>query len=135
MESETTLIGNYCKYRRLENGIHEFIMMEASRAAVDDFIKALEYMMQTIPPDTVSTPTLMDSSVGVQPIRYIFSRINDFMRTNGQNTTESNKFALILPNSTLTRTVDMMMRAFPNLNTRIFSPGDREKAITWMLDQ
>ncbi len=134
MELDTTTIGEHCKYRKLENGIHEFIMTESSRAAVDDFIKALEHIAKTASPDDVSIPSLMDSSVGVQPIRYIFGRVKDYMQANSSGSMQSSKFALILPPSALTRTVDTMMRVFPFLKTRLFNPGERDKAIQWLLE-
>lgn len=131
---QSTLIGEHCSYRLLENRIHEFVMHESSRAAVDDFIKILNEIARSTPPETEPLPSLMDSAVGVQPIRYIFGRLKDYIRDNPNTAGQSSKFALILPESVLTRSVGGMMSMFSALKTRLFTPEERQKAIDWLLE-
>ncbi len=133
-ESQTAILGEHCSYRFLDNRIHEFVMKESSRAAVDDFIKALDYITLNTTQREIPIPSLMDSSVGVQPIRYIFGRLKDYMSKNSNTTRQSTKFALILPESVLTRSVGGMMSMFPSLKTRLFTPEERDKAVEWLLE-
>lgn len=129
-----TKVRAYCQYRVLANGVHEFIMQESSRAAVDDFIDALEEMVTLIPPGTAA-PMLLNSVVGIQPISYIFGRVRDLTRKYpppppGQRS----KIAMMFKPNILIDTIDMMMRSFPNVKVRFFKPDEREAALAWLIE-
>lgn len=121
-----------CLYRKLDNGIHEFIMAEASRPAVDEFIDALDEMAQSLLPGKTA-PILIDSSVGIQPLRYIFARTLTLLR--GHSTpVETARMAMVLRPNVLINTIQVMMRIFPFINLRFFQPDEREQAIAWLLE-
>ena len=119
-------------YTRIEPNIHYFLMKESSRKAVDEFIAVLESSIEDVEGQLMHT--LMDSSVGVQPLRYIFAQLHTSMkRYPEENRIQSkSKLALILPSDTLTNFVKGLMRSFPQLRTRIFKPGEDDKALEWL---
>jgi hypothetical protein len=124
-------IQSRCEYHVLENGIHEFVMLEFSRAGVDAFIDAIDRMNMMIAPG-IPRPVLVDSSGGIQPLNYLFSRLRRaVIRKPGE---QSSRLALILPSSRMAGMIGGMMRIFPNLNLRIFLPEDRETAARWLLE-
>jgi hypothetical protein len=107
-------------------------MTEASRAAVDDLIVALTQMAAGLPPRTVE-PILFDSRVGVQPLKYLFEQLRGWIRQYPA-TTASGKIAFILPSTVLLNTIEVLMRIFPRLRVRFFSPREREAALAWLLE-
>ena len=120
-------------YNIIEPNIHYFLMKESSRDAVDEFIAVMESAMEDSVEGEVMH-TLMDSSVGVQPLKYIFSQVRHLMKRypeEARNQSKS-KLALILPSSSLVYFVESMLRAFPQLRTRVFKPGDDAKALDWL---
>ncbi len=122
-----------CKYSKIEPNIHEFIFTESSRKAVDEFIAIMQDIAAN-PAEGEIIHNLMDSSVGVQPIAYIFRRTRSMMKQfqSQSQSQSSSKLALILPTGPLVQGVEMMLRSFPSLQTRIFKPGERDKAILWL---
>ncbi len=122
-----------CIYSKIEPNIRHLLMTEASRKAVDEYIEIMESFMDNYEEDQV-IHTLMDSSVGVQPIAHIFSRTRKLIKKYPQanrNQSET-KLALILPSIPMVSMIETMMRAFPQLQTRIFTPGQQEEAIAWL---
>ena len=120
-------------YTKIEPNIHYFKMAEASRKAVDEYIAILETLIQNYAEGEVMH-TLMDSSVGAQPLSYIFSQIRNLLKQYPKQTrhqTES-KLALILPAGPLVHLIEGLLRSFPQLRTRIYSPGEDHKAIAWL---
>lgn len=120
-----------CIYRVIEPNIHEFVMTEASRAAVDDLIATLDEINAAAVPGEVWY-NLMDSSVGVQPIAYIFGQTRDLMKRYPQQL--NTRFALILPPGPLVKGVEIMLQAFPGVQTRIFPSDKRDAAIAWLCE-
>jgi hypothetical protein len=121
-----------CVYTRLPNGIHEFVMTEASRAAVDEFVAALEEMAQFLPPGKTA-PILMDSTIGMQPTSYIISQTLQMIRKYPPPQ-ENQRMAIILRPSFLLNTIAVMLRIFPFLNVRFFKPEERDEAVQWLTE-
>jgi hypothetical protein len=119
-----------CTYRLLDNGIHEFVMLETSRGAVDDFIDSAREMMEAAG-DSVPTPTLFDTQVGIQPINYIFTEIRNLMKEHP--TTEQGKLAMIMRPNALLTAIKALMNMFPKMKVKFFGPEERDDAITWLL--
>src|SRR5690349_20300471 len=116
-----------CEYRVLDNGIHEFVMTDFSRAGVDAFIEALKHM-NTIPLSGVYRPVLVDSGGGVQPMSYMFTRLRTLPPAPARSRF---KVALLLQSGMVGSIVGTMVRVFPRLNVRLFLPDERETAIDW----
>lgn len=129
-ESPASNVRTLCLYHRLDSGIHEFVMTGASRAAVDEFVAALEEMANFMPPGKTA-PILLDSSVGMQPTSYIFSRTLMMIRKYPPSQ-ESSRIAIIFKPSVLMNTIEVMMRIFPRLQVRFFKPEEREAALIWL---
>lgn len=122
-----------CVYRVLDNGVHEFVMTESSRAAVDALIVAMEQMAATVP-FGAAVPLLMDTSVGLQPLGYIFPRLRDFVKKYPRPEKQS-KLALIFSSSALLSATDVMMRSFfPTLRVRFYRPEERDAALKWLAE-
>jgi hypothetical protein len=123
---------NHCQYHRLENGVHEFVLTEASHHAVDDFVDALETMAQSMPPET-SAPILIDSTVGMQPTSYIISRTLRMM-SRYPSPKQRSRMAIVLQPSFLRNTLAVMLRIFPFILVRFYKPGEREEALVWLTE-
>jgi hypothetical protein len=121
-----------CTYRVLDNGIHEFVFSETSRAAVDDFIESAREMMEAAG-DSEPTPTLFDTRVGAQPINYVFARIRTLMKE--YPTTQQGKLAMIMRPNALLTAVKALMSMFPKVKVRFFGPEERDDAIAWLLTE
>jgi hypothetical protein len=119
-----------CDYQVHENGIHEFVMLEFSRAGVDAFGEKLHVMNATLPPGT-NAPVLVDSSRGTQPIRYMFNQMRELNRTAPKASARS-RVALIHKPGVIATMVDGMMGIFPQVRVRIFSPEERDTALRWL---
>jgi hypothetical protein len=119
-----------CEYRVLETGVHEFVMLEFSRAGVDAFVAAIERMNAAIPPE-LPRPILVDSGRGVQPLSYLFTRLR--MVSTGVSGQPGSRLALLLQPGMMVSIVGGMMRIFPQLSVRFFRPDEREAALEWLL--
>lgn len=121
-----------CTYRLLDNGIHEFVMLEFSRAGVDAFIAAIGEMNAVVPLGT-SRLLLVDSSGGIQPLSYLFSRLRSTLQTRADEI--PSPLALILSSYLMAGMIGGMMRIFPQLNLRIFRPDQRQAALDWLVSK
>ena len=119
-------------YSKIEPNIHYFLMKASSRKAVDEFITVMESSMEDYTGEVMHT--LMDSSIGVQPIKYIFSQIRSMMKRypEAARYQSQSKLALILPPGPLVHFVESLLRSFPQLRTRIFKPGEDAIALEWL---
>jgi hypothetical protein len=121
-----------CEYQVLDNGIHEFVLLDFSRAGVDTFVEAVEQMNKAIPPGA-PRPILVDSSGGVLPLNYAFSRMRTMSTATATGNTPS-KTAILMQPGVMIGIVGGMMRIFPLLRVRFFRPGERQAAIDWLLE-
>lgn len=121
-----------CSFQVLASGIYEFTMAESSREAVDELFEIMEELGQRHSLN-VGGGTLLDSSVGIQPLNYIFARFRAFAKEHPSEQ-NSSKLAMLIPANPLLQALDLMMRAFPFVKTRIFRPEQREAALRWLLE-
>jgi hypothetical protein len=120
-----------CTYRRLDNGVHEFVMHESSRAAVDEFIAAIAQMAQSLPPGR-SSPSLIDTRVGLQPLHYSFTRMMKLVQQYPAPDNAS-RVAMIVQPHVLLQSVATFMRLFPWTRTRFFTPDHYAEALAWLV--
>jgi hypothetical protein len=125
----TESTGTLCEYRVLENDIHEFVMLDFSRAGVDAFIEALKHMNST-PLSGHYRPILVDSGGGVQPMNYMFQRLRTLPTAPARH---HFKVAMLLQPGIVGSIVGTMVRVFPRLNVRLFLPHERQAAMDWLL--
>lgn len=75
--------GNRCLFQRLENGIQEFIFVQSSHAAVDEFIDHLTWIAANdlVHQTESMSRILMDTRTsGALPMYYIAKRSNEWSR-------------------------------------------------------
>ncbi len=125
MSSNKTL----CTYRITEDGVHEFVLLEPSRAGVDEFVKRLLEMYDVVPPGT-ARPVLFESTRGVPPLNYLFMRLRTTVRLrNGEH---ASPVAVILPSSRMSSIISEMLRLFSGLKCRIFTLHQNKAALEWL---
>lgn len=123
-----------CIYTVLENGVHEMVMTESSRLAVDEFIEVLVELTDKTYDKQESVLILFDTRVGVQPINYVFSRVQGLTKQY-KPTGQTTKLAMIMQSNALIKTIEALMHMLRFLRVRFFSPQDRDKAIAWLLEK
>lgn len=121
-----------CIYRVLDNGIHEFVLLEFSRAGVDDFVSAVEAMNTALPPE-IPRPLLVDSRGGVQPLSYLFARLRSIPQGEGAH--GRSRLALLIETGMMVTIISGMVRIFPRLNVRFFQPDQRQAALDWLVSK
>lgn len=120
-----------CEYRVLENGVHEFVMYEFSRDGVDEFVAAVDRMNQATPAHLLRY-VLIDSTRGTQPLSYLFQRLRELSRSMNMSEQKGARVAVLLQSSVMAGIIGGMMRIFPMINARFFSPTDRDAALVWL---
>jgi hypothetical protein len=129
-----------CKYNLLDNGIHEFIILEATRAAADDYFDALEALVEKLlaegatPNDIVRV--LADfCTAGNPPMNHMYQRSRRLLdrypvhpKTRFANVHRSN-FLLSIAQAFVS-----LLTAATRDKARIFVDCDREAAIAWLLE-
>jgi hypothetical protein len=120
-----------CLYHVLDGNVHEFILTEASRQALDEMFDITEKQLRdqvTSGAPELARSVLVDCSVGFPPINYALVRVKSLMKEfPGQQRMRS---ALILPSGPLLKALSIMLR--PITPVRIYMPEDREAALAWL---
>ena len=122
-----------CAYTHLPNDIHELVLKEASRAAVDEFITHMHGVYRGKGPTDPTLCILIDGSQsGMPPIGYILPRTGEMLAqyTNRPKA----RTAFILDNSLLLSVIDMFIRLQQRADkVRYFPSSQREAAVAWLL--
>jgi hypothetical protein len=117
-----------CEHRVLDGTpVHEFILKDGSRAAVNELFDITEEILDATPAPG-SIPALVDASSGLFAISVAFERF----RRLSQNfpNRERNKIAMLMPDTSMMRVIAAMMRPFGSV--RVFLPHERPEAIRWL---
>src|SRR5687768_1584959 len=72
----------HCEYKRLDNGIHEFVFLNNTRLAVNDFFSILEnspMARREITPEAVRVLVELREP-GMPPVSYMMQRYREFIR-------------------------------------------------------
>lgn len=122
-----------CAYRRLDNGIHEFVFAESSRASFDVFIDQLDDITQATPPHE-KLYTLLDwRQSGMPPLRYAFQRSQTFVKRYPHHS--GGRTAFLYRSGTLISLVQSFVDVLHSKAQARFFVGDqREAAIAWLLE-
>jgi hypothetical protein len=136
----TEVVKKRCIHRHLENGIHEFVFTESSRAAVDEWMSLLEqiyeqYADQT--PELVRMSLIDVRQSGTLPLNYFFKSWQDWNRKHPAPTDTKGRVAGL---HNVNEFVVGLVQSFANLfspDTKVsFFKGDkREDAIAWLLKE
>jgi hypothetical protein len=121
-----------CIHRILDGGIQEFVLTEASRQGVDELFDMAEKIMEEAHArqDTsiIAGRFLLDSSIGVLPLNYAFSRVRRLISKFPSH--PQARTALLFKSGPLTKTIDLFLRQLVAL--RVYSVDEREKALAWL---
>lgn len=126
--------GTHCTYTYLENGIHQFIFMDSSRDALDEFFHQLEQVFgQTT--GAALNRYIVDITGGDREVS-IVSMTTRFRRLETQFPNRPpGRTALLIKNGLLLSVIDGIIRALaPQRDeTRFFGVDKRDEAIQWLL--
>jgi hypothetical protein len=139
LKEQSTLV----RYTRHPNGIHEFVFLEATKAAVDHFFVLIEAMMAQnyaeglTAKDTV--PVLVDfRTAGMPSMNYLFQR-GKIMRANHDASRRplARVATLFKPSFVLTfaQTFGNVLMNASRDKTRLFADETPDKAIAWLLQK
>jgi hypothetical protein len=116
-----------CKLVVHRNQVHEYVVSEASRAAVDDLIALLDAALR-ITPDTVVHPTLINTAVGMPPINYAMTQMRVLVKRYPGR--PRGRLAVLIPTNPLVNVLDIFLR--PVMQVRFFAPQQRDTALEWL---
>jgi hypothetical protein len=124
----STPVQTRCEYKVLEDGIHEVIVYDFSRAGADEFLKVLEQIRLDLGAEDVSS-VIIDSSRGTLPINYTFTRV----RQMGVRTwRDGSKIAVLAQSGVMIGMFSHLLRMLPRLNLRLFTQDKRQAALDWL---
>ena len=121
-----------CVYTRLDNGIHEFVFTESSRAAVDEFADHIKNIHSITPTDAPPTCYLVDNSrVEAVPLAYVRSRLKDLegYRPEGRDPSR----VALLYDGFMGHIANSVLAVTLRNRFRFFKPADRDAAMDWLL--
>jgi hypothetical protein len=118
-----------CEYRVLDNGIHEVVLTDFSRAGADAYYMVMRQINDNLPPGETAL-VLVDARQGMMPINYTFGRFRD-----GTHWSENFRVATLLQSGVMNNVIGNMMRMFPRIGLRLFTPDKRETAIDWLMQK
>ena len=125
-----------CTYTYREDGIHEYVLLDTSRAAFDDFLGRTQSISESADPDEVLL-NLVDFSNGLPPVMYSFQRSQEAVakQKKAGHSIPSARNAILYQSGVLIS----MVQTFVNLLHvdavgRFFPVEERDQAIAWLLE-
>jgi hypothetical protein len=122
-----------CQYRELEGEIHEFVMLDSTRASVDEFVEQMEQLQAANDASDATLRVIVDMAIsGMPPIRYGFARVGELLRAEDR---PPSRTAFILDNQLIATLLEGFGRVFRTERDKVryFSPDQREQIIAWLL--
>src|SRR5262245_56396576 len=108
----------HCAHRILEGtSVHEFVLMDNSRTAVNELFDITEEILFSLPPP-LAFPALIDASHGIFAVSAAFSRIRQLAQKYPNR--DRSKIAMLMPDTSLMRVIAAMMRPFGTVH--VFLP-------------
>ena len=123
-----------CVYTKLDNGIHEFVILEPSKAAVNDMVAYIQTILDTTPDDAPPTCYIIDNSrVNALPIKYLRDRVRE-LNEYRSTTREPGRLAIIYEG--IMGSLVHPIISLPLKNSfRFFKPTERDAAMQWLLKE
>lgn len=120
-------------FHRLHNGkIHEYTFTEVSRRALDEMFAIIEEIVseaaQNNNLEDQHNPTLLDSSIGIQPLNHAFQKMQPLV--DQYPAIRRARIAIIVPPSPLIGTISRILRTVTPM--RFYKPGERDQALEWL---
>ncbi len=130
--------GKHCVYQKHESGIREFIFLDKTSLAVDEWITHLDTIMLVDPPrNNVKELLLLDIRQSIPAIVYAAQQLHAWRQRNPQNDDNTRAALLLDTQSKLFLNVanDMVrIVKLEKVDFRFFY-RNRQKAIDWLLAQ
>jgi hypothetical protein len=128
---------NGCEYTVTEDGIHQFVFRDPSKAAIDDFFRKLEYIFQTTPNSGTNRYIVDVTQAGDKDVSLV-TNVQRFRRLETLFPQRPRGRTVILHRPGLAYTfIDSVIRALaPSRDiTRFFPVDKRDEAIAWVLSE
>jgi hypothetical protein len=128
----------HCEYRRLENGIHEFVFLSNTRLAIDDYFAILETTRFARGEDTPDVIRLLIelSQPGMPPVAYMMQRYRDFVKAHKNHMPTTRVVYLyrsgFIPS--LARSFIGLVSERKHAYRRFFPVNERAQAEEWLLE-
>lgn len=118
-----------CTYRVLEGNIHEFVVNEISRRAVDViFDTSIELLRQD---PNKPYPGLVDARIGSLPLDYMLTRARQVAKQFPNRVPA--RVVVLVSTGPLVHVASIFLR--PLLPIRLYKPHEREQALAWLRAQ
>lgn len=137
MHSEISL--PHCEYKRLENGVHEFVFLSNTRMAVDDYFSILEAspMAQGEKVPEMIFVLIELRQPGMPPIAYMVQRYREFIKAHKHHlptvrTAYLYRTGFII---SIVRSFLRLIQPPKQSNRRFFPINERTQAEAWLLEE
>jgi hypothetical protein len=130
---EAAVNGSLCTYQRLDNGIHEYVMNQLSRATVDVWFAQIDEVLASVN-STETTRHLIDSRIGMLPLAYSFRAGQAFYRRHPNR--PPSRIVILYSGNFIMSLVLTFINLLPTDQRdviRFFAVDKRDAAITWLL--
>jgi hypothetical protein len=123
-----------CSYARLESGVHEFVLADATFTAVDEWLQLLNVLYKEA---SFNQPMFILADVrrsGIQPLTYAFRRIQKWLAVHPKHSRTRCAFLSHAETlAALKANFSRLIRTGGADAVRFFSAEGRDQAITWLL--
>lgn len=131
-------IGRHCAYQKLDSGIREFVFLEKSPAAVDEWLLHFDRIMVNDPPrEGVRELLLIDIRQHVPGAVYAAQKLHAWRRDYDLDDYNTRTAVLIDKQSQMV--IDIASTVIRVVGLEViklqFFKSDRQKAIDWLLSQ
>ena len=131
-------MGKRCAYQKLESGIREFVFLEKSSGAVDEWIKHLDRIMRDDPPQMgVKELLLLDIRQHVPGAVYAARQLHAWRERNKPDDDNTCAAVLVRNQSHFVLNIAnnvVNIVGLERINVRFFI-HDRQKAVDWLISQ
>ena len=121
-----------CIHHLHDGKIHEYTFTEISRRALDEMFAIIEEIVSEAAkdnrPEDQYNPTLLDSSIGIQPLNHAFQKMQPLVAR--YPAIRQARIAIIVPPSPLIGTISKILRTVTPM--RFYKPGERHHALMWL---
>ncbi len=130
--------GTRCVYQKLDSGIREFVFLEKSSTAVDEWMMHLDRIMMHDPPaENVKELLLIDVRQHVPGVIYTSQKLHKWRQDYDLD--DHNTRAAILVDKQYQMVLDVAANVIQivglhNIKLRFFNQ-DRQKAVDWLLSE
>lgn len=121
-----------CIHRLHEGKVHEYILTEVSRRALDEMFGIIEQIVSEAArdnrPEDQYNPTLVNSSIGVQPLNHAFLKMQPLV--SRYPAIRQARIAIIVPPTPLIGAISKILRTVTPM--RFYKSGEHDQALAWL---